>query len=989
MTFTPGDRVRLPATNLPQWVTVRRALPGEDGSWTFFVVTDAGHLKEVDVSATQLDGVERLEVDGRAPSERVLAGVWTQWMSAAAVSAHATLLASTPLRPYVHQSNAVYGAMLPQPRLRFLLADEPGTGKTIMAGLYLREMQKLGFVRKALVVAPANLVRKWQDDFDRFFGGDLRRISATTVHEHALDVEHDMWIVSLELAAMNRNVQDAIRPDRAGWDVVVFDEAHRLTPTAQTFHAVGRLLARDTPRALLMTATPHRGSEWLFRHLLHLVDPEIYPDPGDDTEEGLTALKPGNIHFLRRMKEDLVDYDGVTSLFKGRQATNFRIPLSGVEDAIYRQSLALVDQFFPPTAQPLARMVYGKRAASCLFALAETLRRRRGGMGTKSAVEAAVEADPYDEDEAARDEAEVIAVESTSARAEKKAIDLLLSQLDGVLADPNHQPSKWARLIDECLAPFGIEPGGREQVVIFTEYADTAAWVMTRLLNESFSANMYSGRQSHRDREDVRARFMQGDFQVIVSTDAGNEGIDLQSAHVLVNYDIPWSLVRLEQRMGRIHRIGQTEDVHLFNLIATGTREGDTLHRLLENFVIAANELNGQLFDSLSLVADMTGVKYEEWLKALYQGDEARRQQVTEAVDKVTALELRRAAEQTRAMEAVLSSKVDAVAALSVRQQDMLDRVNPAIVEAYLARLSAAGLVAASKTALGDGILLLERAEGLPPALGGGVQVRVATSGEALRAAGMHADTSHVVALGPGEPAFTDLIALASETLSADLYRGGVVEDLTSVTDYELHVFEAVLSEASGGRATPWLLLITVDQSGEARPIRWEALANLSATAKTGGPPHPGRRLAAEEAVHKAATEIEEQQRRVRGDWFSTARKDLEALPVQLTKSIEDHQERVATRAFLAERAEQRLRELAIMSEVDVSFPHLVASIQVKAAGVPITAEQADSEMIAMTHVRDHLAGDGWRVSDIHSENRGYDLHAVRGALQRLVEVKG
>ena len=170
------------------------------------------------------------------------------------------------------------GAMLPQPELRFLLADEPGTGKTIMAGLYLREMQKLGFVRRALVVAPAGLVTKWQADFARFFGGELRRITNETIQQHGLSAPHDMWVVSLELAAVNPAVQEAIRPDRAGWDIVVFDEAHRLTPTAETFHQAGRLLAGNTPRALLMTATPHRGSEWLFRHLMHLVDPEVYPD---------------------------------------------------------------------------------------------------------------------------------------------------------------------------------------------------------------------------------------------------------------------------------------------------------------------------------------------------------------------------------------------------------------------------------------------------------------------------------------------------------------------------------------------------------------------------------------------------------------------------------------------------------------------------------------------------------------------------------------
>jgi SNF2 family DNA or RNA helicase len=290
-------------------------------------------------------------------------------MAAASMNANTTLLASSPLRPYAHQANAVYGAMLPQPFLRFLLADEPGTGKTIMAGLYLREMQRLGLIRRALVVVPANLVGKWQSDFDRFFGGGLRRITADTVREHGLDTGHDLWVVSLELAAINGAVQDAIRPDKAGWDIVVFDEAHRLTPSAGSFHQVGRMLARNTPRALLMTATPHRGSEWLFRHLLHLVDPDIYPDPGGKEDNGLQPLRPGSVHFLRRMKEDLVDYDGVTRLFRGRTAENFRVPLGSKEYSIYQQALDMVDQFFPTSARSLARMVYGKRAASSLYGL--------------------------------------------------------------------------------------------------------------------------------------------------------------------------------------------------------------------------------------------------------------------------------------------------------------------------------------------------------------------------------------------------------------------------------------------------------------------------------------------------------------------------------------------------------------------------------------------------------------------------------------------
>jgi len=135
--------------------------------------------------------------------------------------------------------------MLPQPLLRFLLADEPGTGKTIMAGLYLREMQRLGLVQRAIIVCPANLTSKWVADFRRFLGGGLRHLTANTVREEAVS-SHDLWVVSLELAAVNPAVQEAIRPDRAGWDLVIFDEAHRLTPTATSFHQVGRLLAKNT-----------------------------------------------------------------------------------------------------------------------------------------------------------------------------------------------------------------------------------------------------------------------------------------------------------------------------------------------------------------------------------------------------------------------------------------------------------------------------------------------------------------------------------------------------------------------------------------------------------------------------------------------------------------------------------------------------------------------------------------------------------------------
>src|ERR1035438_714638 len=234
MTFVPGCRVRIPERpDLPGYVRIELAMPTGDG-WQLFVEETTGTFQKVELTGEQAAACEILAQDGGGTPTAVLAGLWTCWMGAATAGARSAAFASSPLKPYAHQLNAVYGAMLPQPNLRFLLADEPGTGKTIMAGMYLREMQRLGFISRALVVAPAHLVTKWQADFELFFGGGLRPITAPTVRERALETDHDLWIVSMDLAAVNPAVQAAIHPDRAGWDAVVFDEAHRLTPTARS-----------------------------------------------------------------------------------------------------------------------------------------------------------------------------------------------------------------------------------------------------------------------------------------------------------------------------------------------------------------------------------------------------------------------------------------------------------------------------------------------------------------------------------------------------------------------------------------------------------------------------------------------------------------------------------------------------------------------------------------------------------------------------------
>jgi superfamily II DNA or RNA helicase len=996
--FEAGQRVRLPhRPDLPGFVLVDDARSVDSG-WRLYVEVAPSELKKVDLTPAEAAACEVLTEDGAGDSKALLAGLWTAWMRATSSGARSAVLASSPLKPYAHQMNAVYGAMLPQPRLRFLLADEPGTGKTIMAGLYLREMQRLGFVKRALIVVPAHLVTKWQADFERFFGGGLRAITAQTIREHGLESDHDLWIVSLDLLSVNGAVQDAVHPDRMGWDVVVFDEAHRLTPTAVGYYQAGEMLALNTPRALLMTATPHRGKEWLFRALLHLVDPEVYPAVESNKEPSRT-VKPGRVHFLRRMKEDLVDFDGTTKLFKGRHAENATVPLSPVEAEFYNEALDLVDRYFPAVAVPLAKMVYGKRAASSLYALAETLKRRREGMGTSLPSAAAYDADPDDDDAPKADEARVIHEGSKSAKAERKEIDALLTRLGPLVGDLDATVSKWDPLTLTCLGRNGIKPGNGEQAVVFTEYADTADWLVQRLVHAGFTARRYSGRDSHPVRDDTRDAFARRDFQILVSTDAGNEGIDLQTAHVLVNYDIPWSLVRLEQRMGRIHRVGQTRDVELYNLIATDTREGEVLEVLLGNFVTAANQLDGRMFDSLSLVGELVGLTEDELSKVLAEtfGDDEQRARALAAVGAVTASRLSDAAQRADAQERALTTSVDIAQAVSALQDEQLDRINPAIVEAFLHRAADGGAIKVSPHAAGDGMFTLARADSsqlprefaAPGQRRAGTTALVASSGKSLIQARLGgAAVADAINLGPSDPPYRALVALCAETLAPALYRGGALIDQTSTTDYDLFAFEADLTEAGGRRKGTWSQLIRVDSAG-ARPVRWETLANLTPSGTPAGEPHPGRVHDAHGRAALAAAEEQTRRATALDDWLRIAGTELATLPNDLTDEITNGDARRAERTRLKTMTAARLADLRQMSEVVIGAPRQITWAKVTAAAPPVEPTEKDSERISMDLVAEQLRKDGFAVSDVHTEGRGYDLHASRGRDIRLVEVKG
>ena len=1011
-----GDFVQLPGE---QQVLVLDAVSDDGAGGLILYLEDPdapGTLHKETLSADQLRALRVIRPDGAAPPPALLAGLWGEWILNAARTAASSALASAPLDPYPHQMSAVYGRMLPQPQLRFLLADEPGTGKTIMSGLWLREAQRLGTVKRALVVCPAHLVHKWIEDFDRFFGGGLREVTAETVRQQGLSVPGlDTWVVSLNLAAANPAVLEALHPGTAGWDAVIFDEAHRMTPTAATFHRVGRQLS-TAPNAVLLTATPHRGDEWFFGELMHLVDPDIFPtsarpDRRTQNPAGGVALRPGPLHFLRRMKEQLVDFDNRTPLFKDREARNIKVPLNSAEQRLYDAAQDLVERFFPQRGRQLAAMVYGKRTASSLHSLAETLRRRSEQMGTADRITG----DPdIDDVEHADAEERIAEVGSVDARAERKEIKALLADIDELLnpqqvTASRFVPSKWPDLIS-CLNSHGITP--REgQAVVFTEFADTATWITRRLTDEGFTAESYTGALTHKDRAKVQAKFMAGGFQVIVTTDAGNEGIDLQAAAVLVNWDVPWSLVRLEQRMGRIHRIGQRDKVWLYNLVALGTREGDAHERLLERLVEAANELGGQMFDSLNAILERArtagaATEPDRLMRLFYDSGSG--------IDgDWPTLEAIRAARDAHFAEMrELASDVDIDEADTATRDDRLGRVNPIIVERFLDRAGKGELLTCERVPLAEhGFYYLSADHPhhgwtLPEPLASDEATLVATRADVRQQAAAAGKTraSEAVMLGPADPALRQLAEGLRRRLAAEAIQGAMLCDETSSVDYTLFVHECAITEGTANgdrqRRARYIMhsqLIRVDEDGTAHTASWDALANLAPhPATTPRPLDPATATAAEGCASSAA-DSERERRASRLDaWAQQLTAQLNRLPEELTHTITDRAERLRRRKEITAAVDQRIQATTRTSTVTSGDIHQVVWAHVTGTAQPAEPaadlddfDDPDSEEVSMRHVTDLLTGGGWHVTDVSQAGRGYDLHAVKGPDQRCVEVKG
>ena len=576
---------------------------------------------------------------------------------------------TSAIEPLPHQISAVYQEMLSRLPLRYILADDPGAGKTIMTGLFLKELLVRGDLKRCLIVSPGNLAEQWQDELYRKFNLRFEIITNDRIESAVTGnvfTEVNLCIARLDKLSRNEEIQEKLRV--TDWDLIVCDEAHKMSATVwggeikytKRFQ-LGRLLSSITRHFLLLTATPHNGKEEDFQLFMSLIDQDRFAGVA---RSGSQAVDVSDV-MRRLVKEELLKFDG-TPLFPERIAYTVNYDLSPLEAQLYTAVTDYVQEEFNRADQlnserkntvGFALTILQRRLASSPEAIYQSLKRRRERLENrlaeerlgKRAAEYTVPAyDDYDDDDLPsselEDSEEKIVDQATAAQtiAELEAEIATLKKLERMANDvrTSGEDRKWdelSQLLQDNENMFGVG-GLREKLIIFTEHRDTLRYLTDKirsLLGSEEAVVTIHGGLLRDERRKVEELFKQDkEVRILIATDAAGEGINLQRAHLMVNYDLPWNPNRLEQRFGRIHRIGQTEVCHLWNLVSQETREGMVFQRLLEKLEQERESLQGKVFDVLGKVTFNNRPLRELLIEAVrYGNDPAVRARLYEIVD--------------------------------------------------------------------------------------------------------------------------------------------------------------------------------------------------------------------------------------------------------------------------------------------------------------------------------------------------------------------
>ncbi len=955
--------------------------------------------------------------------------------------------------PLPHQLEAVYHYMLRHPRVRFLLADDPGAGKTIMAGLLLKELKYRGIVERTLVVTPANLTDQWQREMRDRFGEEFVVVNRATLgafYGESIWEARPQCITSIDFAKQN-DVLDTLRSTR--WDLVIVDEAHKMAAyrygkdrTRKTGrYQLGEVLSERTDHLLFLTATPHKGDPENFLLLLRLLDPDLYANI-DILRQAVERRE--NPIFLRRMKEDMVGFDG-KPLFPPRHAHTVGYRLSPIERELYEAVTRYVEQHFQRAFQEenrnvqLALTVLQRRLASSLRAIRKSLENRRDRLREVQRLgHLFLEAPEQFREEGLEDLPEIerwriedeAVARFTMARnlheleREIKELDRLLDLAYSAEAAGTERKLEELRRVLQQENLFHSD----EKLLIFTEARDTLDYLVDKLRSWGFRVTQIHGGMRVGDRNTPGTRlYAEQEFrdplgaQIMVATEAAGEGINLQFCHLMVNWDIPWNPNRLEQRMGRVHRYGQTQEVFIYNLVASDTREGSVLEALLNKLEAMRKDLGDRVYDVVGELVE--GVRLEQ----LFREALAQRRSFEEIRREVEARLDERALQriQEAALEGLATRHIDLSRLRREVDEAREQRLMPEYIERFF--LEAFRELGGKVERRADGLWRIEwvpaRVRSLPPE----VKHRFGKVAQTYRQFTFYKEdlVSHPDAefVAPGHPLFEAVVHHVLTEYGSALREGAVFFDPDGREDGALWFLRAGVRDGQGEMVGERVFAAFERMNGPTRPAQTDVLTRKSPAVLLdfqegpGGSPIPwGDRLpdsteavvdwSLDHVVDRYLNELRQRRLRELQVKERYLRRSLNTLISESNRKLGDYYRRQAAgedmdraiaeeekrKEALIRRRDKRLAEIRQAQHLLPRPPEVIGVAAIlPALVVPdpdvagAMARDEEVEAIAMRISEEYERAHGREPEDVSAEGLGFDIRSTGPDGVRYIEVKG
>jgi len=745
--------------------------------------------------------------------------------------------------PLPHQIEAVYFYILKNPKIRFLLADDPGAGKTIMAGLLLKELKYRGLVQRVLIVVPGHLKDQWLREMKERFSESFiivdRGVMNATWGRNVWQ-EQPQAITSMDFAKQD-DVMATLA--EAQWDIVIVDEAHKLAAyrygtkiTKRDRYRLGELLSRISHFLLFLTATPHRGDPENFRLFLDLLEPGFFAS----TELLVESVQDqDNPLFLRRLKEDLCDFER-RPLFPKRHVYTVTYSLSDDEKRLYNAVTTYVEHSYNKALAAekrnvaFALLILQRRLASSVRAVRRSLERRKARLaellrlGQWLAERADIDEDALeDAEEMERLRQEEELVERLTAAETREELQTEISQLEELIRLAKHaERREFERKLEQLrkvMEEERIRQTG-EKLLIFSESRETVEYLIEKLKAWGYSVVALHGGLNLDARIRAEHEFHERS-QVMVSTEAGGEGINLQFCSLMVNYDIPWNPNRLEQRMGRIHRYGQTKEVHIYNLVALDTREGKVLDAIFRKLAQIQEALGSdRVFDVIGEVLPGRSLK-ELIVEAI-----ANRRTLDEIINEIDAVPDQEAVERVRqaALEGLAIRHIDLQRILGEERMARENRLVPEYIEKFFER--ACRLLEISLEHRADGLWRVSQVPYELRHMPRSFKDRygeVFSSYSKIAFEKTRARTSQAIFIAPGHPLLEATIEQLFSKHAADVRRGAVFADPDSKLDGFLWFLEAELRDGRNEIAGKRLFAIYQPIEGQWRLIHPTILWDL------------------------------------------------------------------------------------------------------------------------------------------------------------------